>query len=164
MGLGAIAVASGGLIGCATDSPTPSPNPSPTPTTGISSTVLALIQTAATIATGAVLNFAVSQASSRTQLANQIYASAKALYEASGGTALTPTDLNTLLQSYSVGGVSQYTQYVSAVEGLYNSYYAKYVMGGSTGVQNFAAIANAIAAGAEAGASTYETVTTAISN
>jgi hypothetical protein len=126
----------------------------------VTATELALIQTGSTVATGAILNFAVTQPAQRTTLANQIYASASALYQASGGTPLTPAALNALLTSYGVSGVSQYTSYVTAVNGLYQTYYAKYVTGGSTGVQNFTAIVNALAAGAESGASAYATVTT----
>jgi hypothetical protein len=117
-----------------------------------------LIQTGSTLATGAVLNFAVSQPSSRTQLANQIYASASALYQISGGNPLTPAALTNLLNSYSVNGAAQYTQYVTAIDALYSTYYAEYVTGGSSNVQNFAAIVNALAEGAETAASAYSTI------
>lgn len=130
-----------------------------TTTTAVSPVTLALIQTGATVATGAVLDFAVTQPSTRTQLANEIYSSANALYQASGGTPLTPTALNALLVSWGINGGAQYTQYVTAVDALYTTYYNKYVTSGSTSTQNFAAIVKALAAGAESGASAYATVT-----
>lgn len=147
------------LSGCANNNPppTPTPTPQPSPAQPVSTITLALIQTGATVATGAVLNYAESNASSRTTLANQIYASANALYQLTGPNAsiVTPAQLNTVLSSYSVGGVSQYTQYVSALQGLYSTYYAKYVTNGSVSAQNASNILNALAAGAEAGAQSY---------
>lgn len=160
---GAIAASTVGALllqGC-DPQPFPTPSPSPTPGAPISPAILALIQTAATIATGAVLNFAVNQVSTKTQLANQIYSSANALYEASGGTPLTPTALAAILNSFSLGSVAQYAQYVTGLQSLYTYYYDEYIANGSATSQSFASIVNAIAVGAEAGAQTYETITTA---
>lgn len=131
--------------------------PTPAPVSSISSVDLGLIQTGATVATGAVLNFGVTDSSSRTKLANQIYASAVALYKLTGGTVPTPSDFNSTLASYGITGVSQYTSYTIAIDTLYATYYAKYTTGNISS-QNILAVVNALAAGAEAGASTYATI------
>ena len=151
------------LTGCAGDSPTPSPSPSPvvnpTPVTKptpqpISAATLAAIQVGATVATGAVLDLAIKDPTQRTTVANQVYATASALYQASGGTMPTPTDFNNLLASYGVTGVSQYTNFTAALSAVYQTYYAKYTSGNIT-ASNLAAVVNALASGAESGASAY---------
>src|SRR5882757_5960732 len=51
---------------------------------------LPIIRTGAAVATGAVLDFTVKQSSTRTRLANEMYAAANAVYSLSGGTFPTP--------------------------------------------------------------------------
>ena len=126
--------------------------------TPISSLDLGLIQTGATLATGVVLDFAVTQTSTRQRLANEIYSSANFLYKASGGTPPTPADFALGLTAYGLAGDTQYAQYTSALSSLYSTYYTKYIVNGSVTTQNFAAVLNSLAAGAESAASVYATV------
>lgn len=143
-----------GLFSCAPSVSTTPPIPAGTT---ISPATLSLVQTGATVATGVVLNLAEKSASERTQLANQIYASASALYTLTGGAVPSPAVFNSTLASYGVTGVSQYTQYTQAIDALYAAYFDKYTAG-SISAQNVLAVINALATGAEAGASSYSTL------
>lgn len=147
------------LTGCSTATPpstTSSPDPSPIP---VSTTTLALIQTSSTVATGAILDFAVTQPATRTRLANEIYSSANFLYTATGGTLPTVAQFQAGLTSYGLStSDASYAKYTTALTALYATYYAKYVNGSVT-ASNLSAIINAIAQGAETAAQAYATVT-----
>lgn len=143
------------MTGCSTPtSPNPDPIPTPAP---ISSVNLTLIQTGATAATGAILNFAVTQSASRARLANEIYASGNAIYSLTGGTLPNVQQFSSALVAWGVPGDAQYAGYTTALTAIYQTYYQKYVGGSITG-SNLAAVLNALAAGAEAGAQAYTTL------
>lgn len=141
-----------GMTGCSTSNPTPSPSPAP-----ISPVNLTLIQGGATVATGAILNFAVTQPTSRARLANEIYASGNAIYSLTGGTLPNVQQFSSALVAWGVAGDAQYAGYTTALTAIYQTYYQKYV-GGSITASNLAAVLNALAAGAEAGAQAYTTL------
>jgi hypothetical protein len=153
---------SGGTAG-GSASGTPSAMSTGTVTTGtiqpISATDLALIQTGASVATSASLDFAIKQVSTRTRVANEVYASAVDLAVLTGpnGTTPTPAQLTTTLNVYDQGGDAQYTHYVTALSGLYSAYYAKFTTGSIT-ASNLSAVLHAIALGAQAASSAYATV------
>jgi len=154
-----LAILAFGFVGCATtQAPTTTTSNTTTSTPAvatISSVDLALIQGAATVATGAVLQFVETTPSSRTELANEIYASANALYSLSTGAIPTAAQINSTIVSFAgTNPVAQYTQYASVVSSLYASELAKF---GSNG-KNAVAVLGALAAGAQSGASAYITV------
>jgi hypothetical protein len=116
---------------------------------------LPLIRTGAAVATGAVLDFSVQQASTRTRLANEMYAAASAVYSLSGGTFPTPDQLAGTITSF--GGSeadASYAQFSSAIASLYAAYYPKLASGDA---KTAADLLNAVAGGIEDATQAYVT-------
>jgi len=128
----------------------------PSSTTGTSAEIeasLPLIRTGAAVATGAVLDFAVKQSSTRTRLANEMYAAANAVYALSGGTFPTPAQFESSILAF--GGSqtdANYAQFASAIAGLYAAYYPKLATGDT---KTAADLLNAIAGGIEEATQSY---------
>ena len=152
-----LAILALGLSGCVT---TQTPSTSNTTSSGpavvtISSLDLGLIQTAATVATGAVLQFTESNSADRTNLANQIYSSANAAYSLSTGNIPSATQINSTILSFAGSNpASNYSQYASALSGIYSAALSKFGVSG----KNAVAILGAVAQGAQAAASAYTSV------
>ena len=123
---------------------------------------LPLIRTGASVATGAVLDFAVQQSSTRTRLANEMYAAANAVYSMTGGTFPTPAQFQSSILAF---GGSQtdagYAQFSTAIAGLYASYYPKLMTGDAKTAND---LLNAIAAGIEDATESYVTTPAAPAN
>jgi hypothetical protein len=116
---------------------------------------LPLIRTGASVATGAVLNFAVTQSSTRTRLANEMYAAASAVYSLSGGAFPAPAQFEASILAF--GGSqtdASYAQFSTAIAGLYASYYPKLVTGDTKTAGD---LLNAIAGGIEDATASYVT-------
>jgi hypothetical protein len=116
---------------------------------------LPLIRTGAAVATGAVLDFAMNQNSTRTQLANEMYAAANAVYSLSGGTFPAPAQFESSILAF--GGSqtdASYVQFSTAIAGLYASYYPKLITGDTKTATD---LLNAIAAGIEDATEAYVT-------
>jgi hypothetical protein len=116
---------------------------------------LPLIRTGAAVATGAVLDFAVKQSSTRTRLANEMYAAANAVYSLSGGTFPAPAQFEATIVAF--GGSqtdADYAQFSTAIAALYAAYYPK-LMAGDT--KTAADLLNAIAGGIEDATASYVT-------
>jgi hypothetical protein len=159
------------LTGCAptvaTTPPAPSTNSTngtvtptpPAPPQPISTTDLALIQTGAEVASGAVLDFAVKDPTSRSALANKMYSAANAIYSLSTGTLPTPAQFSSTILAF--GGSqtdANYSTFTSGIAGLYAAYYAKYNTGNTS---NATAVLAALAAGIQAATQSYVTTPTA---
>jgi hypothetical protein len=156
------------LAGCGTNTP-PAPTPAPLPSTNaapvvvvtpqpISTTDLALIQTGAEVASGAVLNFAVNNPTSRTKLANEMYSAANAIYSLSTGTLPTPAQFSSTILAF--GGSqadANYSSFTTGIAGLYAAYYAKYNTGNTS---NATAVLAALAAGIQSATQSYVTTPT----
>ena len=116
---------------------------------------LPLIRTGASVATGAVLDFAVKQSGTRTRLANEMYAAANAVYSLSGGTFPTPAQFQSSILAF---GGSQadagYAQFSTAIAGLYAAYYPKLITGDGKTASD---LLNAIAGGIEDATASYVT-------
>jgi hypothetical protein len=143
------------LAACATS--TPAGSSSGTTTTSPVSTVieaaLPLIRTGAAVATGAVLDFTVQQSSTRTRLADEMYAAASAVYSLSGGTFPTPTQLQGTIAAF--GGSqtdANYAQFSTAIASLYAAYYPKLITGDAKTAGD---LLNAVAAGIEDATQSY---------
>ena len=122
---------------------------------------LPLIRTGAAVATGAVLDFTVQQASTRTRLANEMYAAASAVYSLSGGSFPTPDQLQNTITSF--GGSetdASYAQFSSAIASLYAAYYPKLASGDA---KTAADLLNAVAGGIEDATQAYVTTPAAVS-
>jgi hypothetical protein len=122
-------------------------------TTSVIESALPLIRTGAAVATGAVLDFAVKQSSTRTRLANEMYAAANAVYSLSGGTFPTPGQFETTIVAF--GGSqtdANYAQFSTAIAALYASYYPKLATGDT---KTAADLLNAIAGGIEDATASY---------
>jgi ABC-type Fe3+-hydroxamate transport system substrate-binding protein len=153
------------LTGCAsTGSSTSSTTSTTTAAPGESSAViesaLPLIRTGAAVATGAVLDFAVTQSSTRTRLANEMYAAANAVYSLSGGTFPAPAQFQSSILAF--GGTqtdASYAQFSTAIAGLYAAYYPKLVTGDSKTATD---LLNAIAGGIEDATQAYATTPTGL--
>ena len=149
-----------GLVACASSGGTspaagPTAATSPGATSAVIEAALPLIRTGASVATGAVLNFAVKQSSTRTRLANEMYAAANAVYSLSGGTFPTPAQFQSSILAF--GGSqtdANYAQFASAISALYSSYYAKLVTGDAKTATD---VLNAIAGGIEDATQAYVT-------
>ena len=118
---------------------------------------LPLVRTGAAVATGAVLDFAVKQASTRTRLANEMYSAASAVDSLSGGTFPTPAQFSASILAF--GGTqadANYAQFASAIGALYAAYYPKLATGDT---KTAADLLNAIAGGIEDATVAYVTVT-----
>jgi hypothetical protein len=120
---------------------------------------LPLIRTGAAVATGAVLDFAVNQSSTRTRLANEMYAAASAVYSLSGGTFPSPAEFESGILAF--GGSqtdASYAQFSTAIAALYAAYYPKLVTGDTKTASD---LLNAIAGGIEDATQAYVTTPTA---
>jgi len=116
---------------------------------------LPLIRTGAAVATGAVLDFAVKQSSTRTRLANEMYAAANAVYSLSGGTFPAPAQFESSILAF--GGSqtdASYAQFSTAIAGLYAAYYPKLATGDTKTAGD---LLNAIAGGIEDATQAYVT-------
>lgn len=144
------------LGGCGTTNPVTPPPVGTTTTSDPVAAYLPIIQTATTVATGAVLQFAESDSAKRVTLANQIYASAKALDALTTGNIPTVAVLTATLNAYNVdSSITQYASYVEAISSIYSTYFAKISGNGTYAAE----VINAIAKGAYSGAGIYATVT-----
>jgi hypothetical protein len=163
-----MACALSGLTGCGTvvssstggalPSPSGASTPSGSPAVGsIIESALPLIRTGAAVATGAVLDFAVQQSSTRSRLANEMYASANAVYSLTGGTFPTPSQFTSTLTAYGQAGDAQYAQYTSALSALYAAYFPKLQTGDTKTATD---LLNAIAGGIEDATASYVTTPT----
>jgi hypothetical protein len=152
-----------GLTACGTTSSpaagTPAGGGTSTTATGSASATieaaLPLIRTGAAVATGAVLDFAVKQSSSRTRLANEMYAAANAVYSLSGGTFPAPAQFESSILAF--GGSqadANYAQFSTAIAGLYAAYYPKLATGDTKTATD---LLNAIAGGIEDATQAYVT-------
>jgi hypothetical protein len=116
---------------------------------------LPLIRTGASVATGAVLDFAVKQSGTRTRLANEMYAAASAVYSLSGGTFPAPAQFQSSILAF--GGTqadANYAQFSTAIAGLYAAYYPKLQTGDTKTATD---LLNAIAGGIEDATEAYVT-------
>ncbi len=158
-----------GLSGCSTagtSSGAGGSSGSGTTTTSTASAVieaaLPLIRTGAAVATGAVLDFAVKQSSSRTRLANEMYSAASAVYSLTGGAFPSPTQFQSTILAF---GGSQtdagYAQFSTAIAGLYASYYPKLAAGDTKTASD---LLNAIAGGIEDATQSYVTTPVVAAN
>ena len=151
------------LAGCGTPSSSTTTSPAPTSggaTSGLIESSLPLIRIGASVATGAVLDFAVQQSSTRTRLANEMYAAASAVYSLSGGTFPTATQFQSSIVAF--GGSqadASYAQFAGAISGLYAAYYPKLATGDAKTATD---LLNAIAGGIEDATASY--VTAPVSN
>jgi hypothetical protein len=117
---------------------------------------LPLVRTGAAVATGAVLNFAVSQSGTRTRLANEMYSAANAVYSLTGGTFPTPAQFSASILAF--GGSqadANYAQFAAAIGALYTAYYPKLDTGDTKTVTD---LLNAIAGGIEDATASYVNV------
>jgi hypothetical protein len=124
-------------------------------TSAVIEAALPLIRTGASVATGAVLDFAVKQSSTRTRLANEMYAAANAVYSLSGGTFPAPAQFESNILAF--GGSqtdASYAQFSTAIAGLYASYYPKLITGDTKAATD---LLNAIAGGIEDATQAYVT-------
>ena len=98
-------------------------------------------------------DFAVKQSSTRTRLANEMYAAANAVYSLSGGTFPAPAQFESSILAF--GGSqtdASYAQFSTAIAGLYSSYYPKLVTGDTKTATD---LLNAIAGGIEDATQSY---------
>ena len=116
---------------------------------------LPVIRTGASVATGAVLDFAVKQSSTRTRLANEMYSAANAVYSLSGGTFPTVAQFQSSIVAF---GGSQtdagYAQFTTAISSLYAAYYPNLATGDAKTAADFLM---AIAGGIEDATAAYVT-------
>jgi hypothetical protein len=150
-----------GLTACGTTSTTSASASSSTSTATVSVTSafieasLPVIQTGASVATGAVLDFAVKSSSTRTTLANEMYAAANAVYSLSGGTFPTAAQFQASILAF--GGTQtdvSYAQFATSIASLYAVYYPKLVTGNAKTASD---LLNAIAGGIENATAAYVT-------
>ena len=114
-----------------------------------------LVRTGAAVATGAVLNFAVTQSGTRARLANEMYAAANAVYSLSGGTFPTPAQFQSGILAF--GGSqadANYAQFSTAIAGLYAAYYPQLDTGDTKTATD---LLNALAGGIEDATAAYVT-------
>jgi hypothetical protein len=148
-----------GTTGSSVLAPTETASPGTTTSAAIEA-ALPLIRTGAAVATGAVLDFAVQQRSTRSRLASEMYAAANAVYSLSGGAFPSPAQFQSSILAF---GGSQtdagYAQFSTAIAGLYAAYYPKLVTGDAKTATD---LLNAIAGGIEDATAAY--VTTPVSS
>jgi len=138
-----------------------------TAATGASATAmieseLPVIRTGASVATGAVLDFAVKQNSTRTRLANEMYAAANAVYSLSGGTFPAPAQFQASILAF--GGSqadANYAEFSTAIAALYAAYYPKLATGDAKTATD---LLNALAGGIEDATAAYVTTPPSTSN
>lgn len=144
-----------GLTGCGTSGTNGSATEPVAATSATIEAALPLIRTGAAVATGAVLDFAVKQSSTRTRLANEMYSAANAVYSLSGGAFPTPAQFQASIVAF--GGSqtdASYAQFSTAIAGLYSSYYPKLVTGDTKTATD---LLNALAGGIEDATQSYVT-------
>jgi len=140
--------------GTSATAPARGPAPATLGSTAIEA-ALPLVRTGAAVAAGAVLDFAVKQSSSRTRLANEMYAAANAVYSLSGGTFPAPAQFESSILAF--GGSqadANYAQFSTAIAGLYAAYYPKLATGDTKTAGD---LLNAIAGGIEDATQAYVT-------
>ena len=143
-----------GLAACATTSSPDTPSAAATGSGSLEAS-LPLVRTGAAVATGAVLDFAVKQAGTRTRLANEMYSAASAVYALSGGTFPTPAQLQASILVF--GGTqadANYAQFSSAIGALYAAYYPRLATGDTKSATD---LLNALAGGIEDATASYAT-------
>jgi hypothetical protein len=117
---------------------------------------LPLVRTGAAVATGAVLDFTVQQSSTRTRLANEMYAAASAVYSLSGGSFPTPAQLQGAITAFGGSAVdASYAQFSSAIASLYSAWYPKLASGDAKTAGD---VLNAVAGGIEDATQSYVSV------
>jgi hypothetical protein len=147
-----------GTTGSSTSSTTGAAVATSAPNTTASTMIeaaLPLIRTGASVATGAVLDFAVKQSGTRTRLANEMYAAANAVYALSGGAFPAPAQFESSILAF--GGSQKdanYAQFSTAIAGLYAAYYPKLITGDTKTATD---LLNAIAGGIEDATQAYVT-------
>jgi hypothetical protein len=144
-----------GTTSSSASSTTETATPTPSETSAVIEAALPLIRTGASVATGAVLDFAVKQSSTRTRLANEMYTAANAVYSLSGGTFPAPAQFESSILAF--GGSqtdASYAQFSTAIAGLYASYYPKLITGDTKTATD---LLNAIASGIEDATQAYVT-------
>ena len=147
-----------GTTGSSTSSTTGTVAATSTPSATASTVIeaaLPLIRTGASVATGAVLDFAVKQSGTRTRLANEMYAAANAVYALSGGAFPAPAQFESSILAF--GGSqadASYAQFSTAIAGLYAAYYPKLITGDTKTATD---LLNAIAGGIEDATQAYVT-------
>jgi len=142
------------LTACASTSQTATP-PAATGSAAIEA-ALPLVRTGAAVATGAVLDFAVTQSGTRTRLANEMYSAANAVYSLTGGTFPTPAQFSASILAF--GGSqadANYAQFSTAISALYAAYYPKLVTGDTKTATD---LLNGIAGGIEDATASYVSV------
>jgi hypothetical protein len=163
MGLAAITL---GLAACGTTAASTASSTSASASGGTASNLieaaLPLIRTGASVATGAVLDFAVKQSSSRTRLANEMYSAANAVYSLSSGTFPTASQFQSSVLAF--GGSETdagYAQFATAISSLYAAYFPKLASGDSKTMTD---LLNAIAGGIEDATAAYVSTPAATSS
>ena len=154
-----LALTACGTTGPAEISTTTPPAMAGSTTSAAIEAALPLIRTGAAVATGAVLDFAVKQSSTRTRLANEMYAAANAVYSLSGGTFPAPAQFEATIVAF--GGSqadANYAQFSTAIAALYAAYYPKLAAGDA---KTAADLLNAIAGGIEDATASYVTTPSA---
>ena len=153
-----------GLTACGTTSEVSTAPATAQPTASTTSTAietaLPIVRTGAAVATGAVLDFAVKQSSTRTRLANEMYAAANAVYSLSGGSFPSPAQFQSSILAF--GGTeadASYAQFSTAIAALYAAYYPKLVTGDAKTATD---LLNAIAGGIEDATASYVTTPAAV--
>jgi hypothetical protein len=146
------------VTGCATTSTSGTTATTGSTTSTASAVIeaaLPLVRTGAAVATGAVLDFTVQQSSTRTRLANEMYAAASGVYSLSGGSFPTPAQLQGTITTF--GGSSadaSYAQFSSAIASLYAAWYPKLITGDAKTAGD---LLNAVAGGIEDATQSYVT-------
>jgi len=147
------------LSGCGTTGTSTTTGTAASTTSTVIEAALPVVRTGAAVATGAVLDFAVKQSSTRTRLANEMYSAASAVYSLSGGTFPTPSQFQASIVAF--GGSqtdANYAQFSTAIAGLYASYYPKLATGDTKTASD---LLNAIAGGIEDATASYVTTPSA---
>ena len=155
-----------GLAACSTTATSAGGSSTTTASSGTASNLieaaLPLIRTGASVATGAVLDFAVKQSSSRTRLANEMYSAANAVYSLSSGVFPTASQFQASVLAF---GGSQadagYAQFASAISSLYAAYFPKLAAGDAKTMTD---LLNAIAGGIEDATAAYVSTPVAASS
>ena len=166
------------FVGCGTNStktttvtPSGSVSTSPAITTvqPISDSTNATITTLASVATGTVLDLVTTDATKRTQYANEIWGAANGLNSLLTGTIPSVQTLQATILAF--GGTSNdanYAQFATSVTSIYSLYYAKYVTNGaaanSVTTANVLAVISDIAKGLQQGSGAYETIAAQAAN
>ena len=163
-----VAVVALAITSCGSSStPTPAPNPAPTNTNVVvnppaptpapapfdPTPYLPLIEVGSSAATGAVLDFAVTDPAERTALANKIYSAANAIYSLLvAGTVPTVDQLQGAVLAFGGNQTdANYAKFATSLSGIYSAYYPK-IQGNSKAALQ---ILGALAAGAQDATKSY---------